>query len=179
MGFELAGLVCGCGGAVAAVLVAASLLRMSVSVTNKFVGPAKEKARVSGGVPEWDWDDWDDEYTTPARRQRTKGPIPEPGIITCATITFATAVVFVLGCIVLTVIAEEALGLRMWRDESKLAVVFLNLPVAGLMLTVLMIVMLPTTFWRAAMVTFVYGLVLLAITVFIGAVVFVIGLGLG
>ena len=67
----------------------------------------------------------------------------------------------------------------MWRDESKLVVAIFNLPVTDLALALFLTVMLPTTFWRAAMIAFVYNLILGALIVSIGAVIFVIAAAIG
>jgi hypothetical protein len=179
MELAAAGLVCGCGGALATAVLVASLLRLAISLTNKIVGPAQVKSQSSGGIAEWDWDDWDDEYSTPARSRRRKGTIPEPGILKCVGIVLATAFVFGLGFIVVAFVLEDLGGLGMWRDEAQLAAAILNLPVADLALSVLLVVMLPTSLSRAMMVAFVYNLILIAIIVSIGAVVFVVSTVLG
>jgi hypothetical protein len=179
MGFAFFGLVCGCVGALAVLLVTAGLLRLAVSATNKLLGPGKAKApspsRASGAIPEWDWDDWDDEPLEPVKPWRGQGVIPEPGTFKCMAIMFATALVFVGGCVATGIVLEEVVGLRMWREESKLLVTILNLPVAFGTLTLLLTGTLPTNFWRAGLVAFVFGLVLLAFLLFIGAIVFVVG----
>jgi hypothetical protein len=175
MGFALVGLVCLCGAAALVVLVAAALLRLSVSITNRMVGPGKVR---SGGIAEWDWDDWDDEYASPRARRKT-GAVPEPGLGKCTAIVFGTALVFVLGFILMAFAGEELIGLRMWRDESKLAVAIFAFPVADLALLVLLIALLPTTFWRAAMVVFVHNLVVLGLTLGFGAGVFVLATAIG
>jgi hypothetical protein len=156
------------------VLVAASsLLRVSVAVANKLVAPGRVVERVGsvGQIPEWDWDDWDDEFGAVPRSRRHREPaIPYPGIGLGALITFFTAAVFGFGFIV-TGFAAEEIGFRMWREETKLGVGILNLPLAAVGQMVSLIVLLPTTFWRAAMVTFVYGLIILGFVVFIALVV--------
>lgn len=178
-----AGLICGCGGAILAVLVAASLLRLSILITNKLVGGPKSKpepdAFSSGGIPEYDWDDWDDEYTddAPRRRSRPKrrtGSVTECGLAKASAIVLLTALAFSLGFVVLSVIGEEFLGLRMWRDESKLVVAILDLPFAGLALVLALIALLSTTFWRAAMIAFIYFFVLLGFLLVVATVVFVV-----
>jgi hypothetical protein len=63
----------------------------------------------------------------------------------------------------------EGAGFRPWRDDTITALILLDLPVACLSLIVLLVMTIPTTFWRAAMVTFVYGLLGLALAGFIGA----------
>src|SRR5262245_23776870 len=119
MGFELAGLVCGCGGAFLALLVAALLLRLAVMTANRLAGPVRAKPR--GGIAEWDWDDWDDEYAAPARPSRGAAAIPEPGLGTCTVIVFATAFVAVLGFVLLG-FAAEGVGLHMRNEGTRVAV---------------------------------------------------------
>jgi hypothetical protein len=172
-------LICGCGGVVVVLLLAASLLRLSISLTNKLLGRAPAPTRSSGGIAAWDWDDWDDEFSPPARKRSGSrgqvGAVPEPGIPKCGAIMLLTVVAFGLGFLVMGLAGEALIGLRMWPDDEKLLLAILNLPVADLALTTLLIVMLPTTFWRAAMVTFVYNLILLAFTLVLvaGTAVFV------
>lgn len=173
MGFAFLGVACGCFTAVIVLVVAGALLRLAVALANKVVGPGKPKAR-SGGIPEWDWDDWDDEpggSDAPVRPPRFAPVIPEPGTVNATVIVFATAVVFGVAFVVLGVLAEELVGLRMWRDESKVLIGLLGFPVAAGAMTLLLVWMLPTTFWRAAMVTFLYGVVILAFLLFVGLVV--------
>jgi hypothetical protein len=174
---NLAGLVCGCGGGLAVLLVAALLLRLSVSAANRVVGPARARARAGAGrIAEWDWDDWDDEDDYPAPTgPSARGPnvIPEPGIIKCGALVFLTAFAAVFGFVLLGFVAEE-LGLRMRRDETRIAVVIFDLPVAGLALSVLLVATLPTTFWRAALVTFLYGLIVFVTLAALACALFVL-----
>ena len=171
MGFALAGVLCACAAAASAVLVAGALLRLAVTLSNRVAGPAPARTGApQGGIPEWDWDDWDDEFA-PARKRRAAGPIPHPGMVKACAITFVTAVVFALG-FVLTGFAVEEIGMRMWRGDTKAAVALVNLPVAALAMAVQLVLMLPTTFWRAAMVTFVFGLALFALAALVGCVMF-------
>jgi hypothetical protein len=174
MGFAFVGLVCGCGGALLALLVAASLLRLAVSIANRLIGPVKEQAPASGGIAEWDWDDWDDEYTTstkPARARPGANAIPEPGIPKCVAIILTTAFAAGLGFTFLG-FAAEAVGLRMHRDDTKLAVALVDLPLTSFVLVLMLVAVLPTTFWRASMVTFLYNLIIIGLAVGIGTVVY-------
>jgi hypothetical protein len=158
--FDVLGLVCGCGGAVLAALVAASLLRLAVSLTNRFVGAAAEPAGPAGGVAAWDWDDWDDEFAGPAGRRRAAGAISEPGLGRSAAVVVAAALAFGLGFLLVGMVGEALFDLHMWREDTKLFVAAFTLPFGLLALTVLLVAALPTTFRRAARVTFVYGLIL-------------------
>jgi hypothetical protein len=172
----MGGLLCGCGGGVAVLLVAALLLRLATSVTNKMLGgPARAEVRPRsrGGIPEWDWDDWDDEDVPAQRPRRGRGGVPAAGFGTCVVSAFLTALVFGLAFILLGFAAEEN-GLRMRHVETRLAIAIVALPIAYLTLTVMLILLLPTTFWRAAMVAFVYGLFILGLVVAVGAFVFAV-----
>jgi hypothetical protein len=175
MGFEVFGLLCGCAGVLLAALVAGSLLRLAVSLANKAVD---QHLPVSGGIAEWDWDDWDDEYEAPTRPRRGSKVIPEPGIIKCAALLFVSALVYGLAFVLLMFAAEDFLGPRM-RGDAQLVVGLFALPAGDLALTVLLLSMLPTTFWRAAMVTFIYNLMLLGIGLGLGAFWFVLATVLG
>ncbi|MBN9117644.1 MAG: hypothetical protein J0I06_00480 [Planctomycetes bacterium] len=171
MGIALVGVICVCGTVVSVLMVASGLLRLAISAANKILGP-KAKTQPSG-IPEWDWDDWDDEYARPARPWQAGRVIPEAGTLKCMAALLLTALVFGLG-FVLTGFAAQDMGFRMHREETKLAVAVLNLPVAALTLTMLLVGLLPTRFWRAAMVTFVYGLLGLAFVLFVGVIVFAV-----
>lgn len=177
MGIPMLGAICICFGAGALTLIAAGLLRLAIYATNRMIAPGKVKAP-TGGIPEWDWDDWDsggsveDELDRPWRA----GPaVPEAGTLMCMAIALLTAVAYGLGFVLMGFAAED-LGNRMRRDETKLAVAVLNLPVAWLALTLLLAVLLPTRFGRAALVAFVFGLTVIAFFMFIGFVFFALAL---
>lgn len=176
MEFALAGVLCGCFGVVAVLMAAGGLLRLAIYVANRLVRPTRAdavKPARRGGIAEWDWDEWDDEGEVsdePDRPWRAPRAIPEPGTLRSMAIVLGTGCAFTIGFIATAAMASE-MGFRMWREETKLAVALLNLPVAALALTLLLTWTLGTRFWRAAMVTFVYGLVLLAFVLFIGSVV--------
>ena len=171
MGFAFFGLICGCCGAASILMVASGLLRLAIFATNKIVGPAKAKA--PGRIAEWDWDDWDDEITEPVPPWRAGRAIPEAGTFKCMGIVFLTALAFGLGYVLMAFAAQD-IGFRVHRDETKLALVVLNIPVAGLALTVLLAWLLPTGARQAAQVAFVYGLIILAFFALVGAFVFVV-----
>jgi hypothetical protein len=179
----MGGLLCGCGAAGVVVLMASLLLRLAVALTNRLMGPgAAEKAieRVAprgGRIAEWDWDDWDDEFEDrgppPLPLRRRGQAIPEPGVLMCLGVVIVTAFTFGLACVLL-IFAAESMGLRVRREESQLAVAVAALPVAFLTLSVMLVVGLPTTFWRAAMVAFLYGVILVGLGFGLVAAVFVL-----
>ncbi len=176
MGEAFAGLIVGCGGILLILLVGSSLLRLAVSIANRLVGPVKNRVAPSGGIAEWDWDDWDDEYSTPTKRGwsgQDGFAIPEPGFPKCAGILVLTALASAFGFFLLT-LAAEAVGLRPHSDDTQLAILILDLPVASFALTLLLVAMAPTTFWRAAMVAFLYAFIVLGFAVGIGIVVYAV-----
>jgi hypothetical protein len=171
MELAFVGVICACGGAVAVLTAAAALLKLAVVITNRVVRPTRQESR--GEWSDWDWDDWDDEYVPGP--QKPKEAIPALGLGKALVIVVLTGMVGALGFVLLGFAAEEAFGLRMRREETKLAVLILDLPLAALTLTVLLLSMLPTNFWRAAMVAFVYGILFLAFAAGVGSMIFVIG----
>jgi len=171
------GWLCGCGFIAVALLAGAFVLRLAVSLTNRLVGPTAEKVQRRGRVPEWDWDDWDDEDTQYIVQPRERA-IPEPGLATCAAVMFVTAFAAVLGFVLLS-FAAESVGLRMRRDDTQLAVAIVDLPIVFLTLTVTLVATLPTTFWRGAMIAFVYGFLLFVLVVCIGIALFFLRVVLG
>jgi hypothetical protein len=173
MGFPIFGAICICVGAGALVLIAAGLLRLAIYATNRMVAPGQVKAQ-AGGIPEWDWDDWDNEGAVEDELDRPwrRGPaVPEASTLKCMGIAFLTALTFGLGFVLMGFAAED-LGYQMRRDETKLVVVVFNLPIAWLALSALLAGLLPTRFGRAALVAFIYGLTIIAFFMLIGIVFF-------
>lgn len=170
MGLALFSLVCGCGAFGAILLVASGLLRLAIAAANKSLGSAKVEVQpqARGGIPEWDWDDWDEESATElVPPWRTRGPIPEAGTLKCIAIAFLTALAYGFGFVVMGFAAQD-FGFRMHREETRLAVAVLNLPVAGLALAVLLSLLLPTNFWRGGLVAFIFGTFIFAFCLFVG-----------
>jgi hypothetical protein len=177
MGFALGGLVCVCAGLAGGVLGLAALLKLAVVLANRTIGSVAEKTPSRGGVTEWDWDDWDDEYEHDNSRPfaqpwERKPAIPEPSVLKSAGIVAITSFATVLGFVLLS-FAAEGTGLRPGREETQFALAIVELPIVGFILSALLVAMLPTGFWRAAMITFLYGLLLFALAVFFGMVIFV------
>lgn len=176
MGGELLGILCVCAGLAGGVLGLAALLRLAAVLANKVVGsvPA-EKAPSRGGIAEWDWDDWDEEEedARPAFARSRKPAIPEPGILKSVGIVLVTAFAAGLGFVLLG-FAAEGMGLRMGRGDTSFAVALFDLPIVALTLSVMLVASLPTGFWRAAMVTFIYGFLLLGLGLFCAVLIFVL-----
>ena len=174
MGFALFQLVCGCGAAALVLVVAAAMLRLAIVLTNRSLGAKPVAQPRSGGIAEWDWDDWDDEQPLePVRPWRAGKAVPEAGTIKCMVVMFLTALVYGFGFVVMGFAAQD-FGFRMQREETRLAVLVLELPVAWVVLTVLLGLFLPTNLWRAGMAAFIYGLLVLAFFMVVGVVVFVL-----
>lgn len=170
------GSLCVCAGLAGGVLGLAALLKLAVVLANRTVGPVteQEKPLSRGGIAEWDWDDWDDEDErddTPTRPRGSKQAIPEPGVPKCVAIVTITSFVVVLVFVLLT-FAAEGVGLRPGRDDTQFALAIVELPIVGFLLSALLSTMLPTGFWRAAMVTFLYGLLLFALAMVLAVVIF-------
>jgi hypothetical protein len=172
----LFGMACALGGGLLVLLVLGALLRLAVSLTNRSLAPARLPAPPprSGGIPEWDWDDWDDDGADgrlePQRPWRAPRAIPEPGTLKGMSIMLLTS----LGCgftYVMMGFAAQELGFRMHRDATQFAVAVLNLPIGWLMLTTLLSIGLPTRFGRAALAAFVFALVMVGVAMFIGCVI--------
>jgi hypothetical protein len=176
MGGALLGILCVCAALAGGVLALAAMLKLAVVVANKAVGsvPA-EKEPSRGGIAEWDWDDWDDEEEEDARpafaRGGRKQAIPEPGVLKCVGIVLVTAFAAGLGFVLLG-FAAEGVGLRMRREETRFAVALFDLPIVALTLSVMLVASLPTGFWRAAMVSFIYGFLLLALALLCVVLIF-------
>ena len=169
MGFAFVGLLCSLGAGLTVLLVAGALLRLAATVTGGLVRVTKGKRGDWVDVSRWDWDDWDDGYGPPARPRRERA-VPEPGTGMSMAVLLLSGLAGLIGFF-LTGFLAEGVGFRMSREETKLAVAVLNLPVAALALTVMLSAWLPTTFWRAAMVVFVFGFILLGVGALAGMVV--------
>jgi hypothetical protein len=176
MGFALGGLLCVCAGLTGGLLGAAALLKLAVVLANRMVGSVPEKAPSRGGIAEWDWDDWDDEEAdaAPVGLRRRVQAIPEPGILKCAGVVLVTLFVGGLGFVLLG-FAAETLGLRMRMEETQFAIVIVDLPFVFLALTTMLVTTLPVSFWRAGFVSFIYGVLIFALALVLGVVVFVLG----
>jgi hypothetical protein len=154
----------GFGSLVLIAFGATALLRQAILLVNRIEAPEP-----AGGIAEWDWDEWDDEYAAPRPPRRRAGPIPVPGLGRCLAFAYAAVVTFAVGSLLTGVVAVELLGVD-GDDVAYLAVAVVNLPVTGLTLAALLTVLLPTTFGRAVRIVFVYGFLLLALGLFIGLV---------
>ena len=171
----MGGLLCGIVGLVAFALAAAGLLRFAVVLANRAVGAPADAPPPPpiGGIPAWDWDDWDEDEddAPPPRRRRGGQAIPLPGILKGVGVVLVTAFATGLGAVLL-IFALESQGLRMRQTDTRLAVAVLDLPVAFLTLSVVLLAALPTTFRRAALVAFVFGLLLAGVALTVGSVAF-------
>jgi magnesium-transporting ATPase (P-type) len=151
-------------GFVVALLLGSVMLRTAVRIANRSIGPLKAKRADS--FPDWDWDgDLEDEE--PRHPQKA---IPEPGLGKGMMIASTLGVVTVFIGIALAVFADTvAEDLFEGDEDTQIALLAMfTLPLAFVSSTLLLAVMLPTTFWRAALVSFVthvFALILFAVVV--------------
>ncbi len=157
----IAGLfVCAGGliGLVAALLVGSVIVRAAVALANRILGPAE--------VPDTfgQWDDWDSDEPAPKPRKHKTRVIPEPGLATGMLVTLLSGLVGPGGIVVCAVLAREAFNDLDGPDELvPLAFLILLLPIGFGLLTLLLSMLLPTTFWRAARVAFLHYLIVFAL----------------
>jgi hypothetical protein len=163
----IAGLACVAAGLglLLGLLIGAALLRAAVSIANRVSGPLKQERF----DPVEDWD-WDDEPEDPRPRRTGEKAIPEPAVPKAMMIASTTGVVNVFIGLVLAVFAE-ALDVGDLDDGPAVVLFVLFLVPLGCAATALLLtVMLPTTFWRAALVSFVqYALVIVFALVAVAA----------
>ena len=164
------GALCGCGAYLLCLALGAAILRGAVALANRIVGPVKTDTFGN-------WDDWDSDDEPAYVRSRRRGgkrAIPEPGIGKCILMLFATSLISLVVTYVLAYFAQELLDLRMRGEESQIAAAVISLPVTFAALTLVLVALLPTTFWRAAMVGFLYYLIILVLAAIIGGSVYAI-----
>jgi hypothetical protein len=172
-------------GLLLAVLVGAALLQLSVAGANRLAGgsPAARpyyRDRARDLDSEWDkltWEEWDAarEPFDP-EPERPKGLIPKPHLGIGMAVVFLTGAVGLLAFVLINFGLEDASGRRR-RDQSGPAFL-LTLPVAYFAMSVMLVGFLPTTFRRGLLVALVFALSLLAFFLCVGALIFVIGVGL-
>jgi hypothetical protein len=146
-----AGLLAGCGGLLVVLFVSALLLRAAAASASRMIGPPEPEDAFG------DWDDWDSDEP-PRRRRRGKASIPEPGLGKGMLIAFASSFATAVAGAVLAVIAEEVFGDAGDEAAHAIALAALAAPAGFAALTLLLAGLLPTTFWRAALVAFLYCL---------------------
>jgi hypothetical protein len=152
MAGAFAGLLVGCGGLLVLLFVSALLLRAAAATANRIVGPPREDEFEFG-----DWDDWDSDEP-PRRRRRQKASVPEPGVGKGMLAAFAAWFATALTGMVLAVTAEEVFGDVGDGAANAIALSILATPVGFGVLALLLAGLLPTTFWRGALVAFLYYL---------------------
>jgi hypothetical protein len=174
----MGGLVCVIGGAglLGLLMCGALALRAAVAVANRVVGRPEptRPAWIDSPEDEENWDAWDEAE----RPRRPKKAIPEPTVGRGMAIAFAAAGVTAM----LVVMFAGAIGLVVDEffdsvndDVRAVTLAALGLPLGFAATAALLTPMLPTTFRRAALVSFVYhaiGLVVLGAVG--GAIVFVL-----
>ncbi len=164
------GLLASCGGLVIALLIGSVVVRGAVSIANWLIGPIK-----TDDFGQWDdWDSDDEPAYSRNRRRGGKKAIPEPGLGTGMLIAFITTIVnLAINFGAMVIMMEAFPGFRRADESARLALAVLLLPVSFLAMTILIRAMLPTTFWRAAAVTFLCYLIVVATAgLVVGAVYF-------
>jgi hypothetical protein len=134
-------------------LIGSVVLRAAVSIANRSAGPVR--AEVVDPFPDWDWDD---ESEDEPRRSGEKA-IPEPGLAKGMMITSTIAVLTAFIGVVLRVLTEDLADAMFGGDDEVVqivALVVVALPFSFAGATLLLVAMLPTTFWRAALVAFLH-----------------------
>lgn len=147
-------LFCGCFGFLVAVvvglLIGSVLLRGAVALANRVLGPEVPPDAFG------QWADWDSGEPGP-RARGTGRPLPEPTLTIGMVVTLALGVVAFVGYIALGLVAEEVLALG--GPDGWVAFVLLSvllMPFTATIFTVLVKLLLPTTFKRAALVAFLH-----------------------
>ncbi len=173
------GLVFGCGGGLfglfVVLLIGRALVCMAVALANRVVGPAPPPDTFG------QWDDWDSDdepaYVKSRRRGTTDGAIPEPGLASGMLITFVAGLINAGGCVACVVFAQAVFDDLDRSDEWILvALALLGLPVTFVVHSFLLVLLLPTTFWRAALVALFHYLILVVIAIVtVGAIYLVLG----
>ena len=132
-------------------LIGSVILRAAVSIANRSVGPVK--AKVVDPFPDWDWDDeLEDEP------RRSGEAIPEPGLAKGMMITSTIAVLTAFIGVMLRVLTEDLAEAMFGGDDEVvqiIALVVVTTPFSFAGATLLLVAM-PTTFWRSALVAFLY-----------------------
>ncbi|MCS6866065.1 MAG: hypothetical protein RMJ56_08515 [Gemmataceae bacterium] len=168
---------CSCGALAAALFVAAVLLRLAITFANLFVRPSQLKTAPGdnwGDLSQWNWDDWDDDDDEPEKlppppRQKA---IPQPGIIKSLLMVFLMLIAGSISYACLGFFLGELLELRMRRFETRMLALALNLPFGFLLMCFVLSLLLPTTFWRAAWVAFMYHVILIGFSFLVGVIIF-------
>ncbi|MFM8271063.1 MAG: hypothetical protein ACKODX_01895 [Gemmata sp.] len=168
-------LLVGCGGTLlavaAALLFGALLARAAVAVANRVRGPEKPQD------PFGQWDDWDSDEPGPRGLTDRGRPIPRPTLaigvlVTLVSVAAHGATVFAGGILFETALNES-------KELTILMLAVFGLPLNAVLLATLFTLMLPTTFWRAALVAFFYYLIALGLAIVAAVLIVLAGSVLG
>lgn len=174
------GLAFGCGGVLfvlfVVLLVGSALVRAAVSLANRVVGRTEPPDTFG------QWDDWDSDdepaYVKSRRRGRDGRAIPEPGIASGMLITLVSGLIHAGAGAVCAVLAEAVTDDRPGGEEiaAVVALALVALVVTFVVHAFLLVLLLPTTFGRAALVGFFHYLIVGVIAlVVVGAIHLVLG----
>lgn len=165
-------LFCGCFGfllsVVVGLLIGSVLLRGAVALANRVLGPEVPPDTFG------QWDDWDSDEPGPRARTGTGRALPEPTLTTGMVVTLALGVVQFVGYVALGFVVGEVFDDHPDESVALVLVSVLMLPVTATVLTVLVKLLLPTTFKRAALVAFLHHFIAVVAVVGVAAVVAVV-----
>jgi hypothetical protein len=167
----MGGLVCVIAGAglLGLLMCGALALRAAVAVANRVVGRPEPKrpAWIDSPDDEENWDAWHEADPPP----RPKKAIPEPAVGRGMAITLAAGGVTSLLVAVLVLALEAVFDDPLEPDEGRVAMAVLTLPLSFVGTALLLTAMLPTTFPRAALVSFAYHAIGLAMVGAVGGAI--------
>ncbi|MCE9562970.1 MAG: hypothetical protein K8U57_13080 [Planctomycetes bacterium] len=153
-------------------LIGAAILRGAVSLANMCVGGEKPRSSYD--------DDYEDygEYRRP-RRSNDGGSIPEPGIGQAMLIVLCTAILNgVLGLMAGFAVGVGGAAAQLDQKTVQILAQLVGLPIGFLTSSFVLTGMLPTSFGRACLVTLFQYVIVIAIAVVVGGIVFAVVVGL-
>jgi hypothetical protein len=168
-----AGAVCcfGSFGLLVVLVLGSALLRAAVSLANTMIDPRKANPEPVDPFADWDWDgELEDEKP---RRKKKEKAVPEPGMgkgmMIASTLGAATAFVAIVLAIFGSVVAED-----LFEDDEPARIfvlVLFTLPFSFIGSALLLAAMLPTTFSRGLLVTFIYYFLTVILLVVVGGTI--------
>lgn len=165
MAFGVVYLLAWIAAALVVLFVGSALLRASVALANRTIGPVNRDEPIG-----WDWDaEEDDEDVLPAG---DGAAIPEPGIGPGMRVLFLAGVAQIAAVFVLHFVLDEIVDIRRGIESPPGFV--LCLASGFLLLTLVSAWLLPATFARAALVALYFHLILVVIAALFAGLVFAV-----
>ncbi len=169
---------CSCGSVVIVFFVTAAWLRLAITFANLFIRPEKPRKSSAtddwGDLRQWNWDDWDDDKPEELPPPPRAKAISQPSWAKALVIVFLTLIAETISYLSLGLFVEAFLELRLRRFETRMLVLALNIPFGFLFMCFVLSLMLPTTFWRAAWVAFLFHAILLGFSLVVGVMIVVL-----